>query len=205
MRRRRPPEGSLTSLLDVLFILVFASLVQSQARGAVAGASAAEAAATDAVAPGAPLVPAPVVAPSFAAAREAAVAAAAKQVAGAPLVVARVGADGALVELELAGEKRPLGVPLLERVTDQDVVVAYLGDRAASLRVCGIVARELRLADLAGHGVVIAPAQPVSELPVALVSGLRRDVARCQVEQQAMAVIVEPEAAANVPTDGGVP
>jgi hypothetical protein len=135
-----------------------------------------------------------VVPASLVALRQAAVAAAVQQVAGAPLVVARIAADGTLVELESTGAHHPLGVPLLERVTDADVVVAYLGDRAPALRVCGLAARELRVADLSGHVVVIAPAAPLSELPVALVAGLRADVARCQGDQHAMAVIVEPDA-----------
>ena len=74
-----------------------------------------------------------------------------------------------------------------------DVLVTYLGDRAPALRVCGVVSHELRLADLNGYVVVISPAVALGELPVALVAGLLRDVGRCQAEQQAMAVIVEPE------------
>jgi hypothetical protein len=104
----------------------------------------------------------------------------------------RVAADGTLVDVEWAGEKRALGLPLLERVPDPDVAVAYLGDRAPALRLCGVVAHELRAGDLAGHVVVISPAVPLGEMSVALVAGLRRDVTRCQNEQQAMAVIVEP-------------
>ena len=182
MRRRRvQPPGSLTSLLDVLFILVFASLVQSNASG--------DAPATVPVA--SPPVPSPPP-PSFAALRQAAVAAATAQVEGAPLVVVHVAADGTAAELEEASGRRAIGVPLLERVADPDVAVAYLGDRAAALRVCGVVARELRVAELAGHVVVIAPAVALAELPVALVAGLRRDVARCWAEQHALAVIVEP-------------
>ncbi len=182
MRRRVQPPGSLTSLLDVLFILVFASLVQSSASG--------DAPAAATVPVGSPPVPLPP--PSFAALRQAAVAAATAQVEGAPLVVVHVAADGTAAELEEASGRRAIGVPLLERVADPDVAVAYLGDRAAALRLCGVVARELRVAELAGHVVVIAPAVALAELPVALVAGLRRDVARCWAEQHALAVIVEP-------------
>ncbi len=188
MRRRRTPQaGSLTSLLDVLFIIVFASLVQTTARGEERADAAERTARVAAI----PEVPGPP--PSLAALRDAAVTAAAKHVEGAPLVAGRIGADGTLTELEWAGERRAVGVPLLERVADADVGIAYLGDRAAALRVCGVVARELRAADLPGHVVAIAPAVALRELPVALVAGLRRDVLRCQGEQHALAVIVEPD------------
>ncbi len=191
MRRRgSQPSGSLTSLLDILFIIVFASLVQSTARGEERGVTAAEEEAPpvdDTAALVTPAGPAP-----LAALREAAVSATKQHVETAPLVAVRVSADGTIVDVEWAGETRALGLPLLERVPDPDIAVAYLGDRAPALRLCGVVAHELRVADLAGHVVVIAPAVPLGELSVALVAGLRRDVTRCQTEQQAMAVIVEP-------------
>ncbi len=187
MRRRAVHAGSLTSLLDVLFIIVFASLVQSTARGE-------ERRESESAAIAAPAMPGPP--PTFAALRQAAVAAAVQHVETAPLVVVRVAADGTLAELEWAGERRAVGVPLLERVVDRDVGVAYLGDRAPALRVCGVVARELRSVELAGYVVVIAPASALVELSVALVAGLRRDLTRCQTEQRAMAVIVEPQAIA---------
>lgn len=187
MRRRNKPEGSLTSLLDVLFIIVFASLVQSTARGEERVVEAEKA-----VAPGPPEPVAPAPAAELVSLRKAAVAATTKHMESAPLVAVRIGPDGTLVDVEWAGEKRALGLPLLERVPDPDVAVAYLGDRAPALRVCGVVAHELRVADLVGHVVVISPSVALGEMSVALVAGLRRDVVRCQNEQQAMAVIVEP-------------
>lgn len=185
MRRRGRTDGSLTSLLDVLFVIVFASLVQSSARGE------AEPAAPEIVVPApTPVVPAPPA--ELVSLRKAAVSATTKHMEGAPLVAVRIAADGTLVDVEWAGEKRALGLPLLERVPDPDVAVAYLGDRAPALRVCGVVAHELRVAELTGYVVVISPAVALGEMTVALVAGLRRDVMRCQNEQQAMAVIVEP-------------
>lgn len=214
MRRRASQgSGSLTSLLDVLFIIVFASLVQSTARGEERVVTAEEAAAAaaekdaekeqQAVAPAAPA--------ALAALREAAVSATTRHVETAPLVAVRVSAGGSIVDVEWAGERRALGLPLLERVPDPDIAVAYLGDRAPALRLCGVVAHELRVADLTGHVVVISPAVPLGELSVALVAGLRRDVTRCQIEQQAMAVIVEPQMiappapVAPPPAGGGTP
>jgi hypothetical protein len=173
-------------LLDVLFVIVFATLVQSSARGE------AEIAPTEVAATPVPPPVAPAPAAELGALRKAAVAATTRHMEGAPLVAVRVAPDGTLVDVEWAGEKRALGLPLLERVPDPDVAVAYLGDRAPALRLCGVVAHELRVADLTGHVVVISPAVALGELSVALVAGLRRDVVRCQHEQQAMAVIVEP-------------
>ncbi|HUQ08239.1 MAG TPA: hypothetical protein VM261_37350 [Kofleriaceae bacterium] len=193
MRRRTKPEGSLTSLLDVLFIIVFASLVQSSARGEARVAEAEEAALAKAQAtkasPG-PVVPA---APAeLVALRDAAVSVTTTRMKSAPMVAVRIDADGSIVDVEWAGEKHALGLPLLERVADPDIAVAYLGDRAPALRVCGVVAHELRVAELPGYVVVISPAVALAEMSVALVAGLRRDVARCQSEQQGMAIIVEP-------------
>lgn len=188
MRRRVPPAGSLVSLLDVLFILVFASLIQSQARGAAAGAQ------PDVLPPPPPVPVQPVPAPpaALAAVRAAAADAAARHVGGAPLVVVRIAPDGTLVEIEREGEKRAVGVPLLERV-DEDVKLGYLGDRTPAMQICGVVARELRAADLAGQVIVIAPSIAMRELPAALAPGLRRDVERCTREQHALALVVEPD------------
>lgn len=192
MRRRSKPEGSLTSLLDVLFIIVFASLVQSTARGEERVVEAEQAAAAKAKpAPVVPVVPAPPA--ELVSLRKAAVTATTKHMETAPLVAVRIAPDGTLVDVEWAGERRALGLPLLERVPDPDIAMTYLGDRASALRVCGVVAHELRVLDLAGHVVVISPSVPLGEMSVALVAGLRRDVVRCQIEQQAMAVIVEPQ------------
>ncbi len=204
-RRRATSPGSLTSLLDVLFILVFASLVQSTARGEERTAAAAPADEPVATAPEVPAPPA-----AMAALRSAARAAVDARLTQAPLVVVRIAADGLLVELEHA-ERRPLGLPLLEQVADPDVAVAYLGDRVPALRVCGVVARELRTDDLSGHVVVIAPAVALAELPVAIVAGLGRDLVRCQREQGAMALVIEPAAlaadrgASSAPGSGGSP
>lgn len=207
MRRRGVPQGgSLTSLLDVLFIIVFATLVQSTARGEERVAAAEAAASAAATAKPAPVEPAPPAA--LVSLRQAAVTATTRHLESAPLVAVRIAPDGTLVDVEWAAEKRALGLPLLERVADPDVAVAYLGDRAPALRVCGVVAHELRVADLARHVVVISPSVPLGEMPVALVAGLRRDVARCQTEQQAMAVIVEPSQVSPPPAPapaGGAP
>ena len=89
-----------------------------------------------------------------------------------------------------------LDSPLLEHSPDPDIALAYLGDRAAELRICRIVAVHLGLADLANHLVILAPEKALADLPHALVEGLRRDVERCLRDQQGLAVIVDPSAVA---------
>jgi len=58
--------------------------------------------------------------------------------------------------------------------------------------VCRIAAVHLAVTELADRLVIIAPVQKLSELPHALVDGLRQDVERCLTEQHGLAVIVEP-------------
>lgn len=180
MKRWVPPPPSLTSLLDVLFILVFAALVQLAARQAPTEAAAA------------PPPPSPPLA--NAALRQAAIAATTKQLAGAPLLVARIAADGTLAALERDGDRRALPVPLLAAVADPDVGVAYVGDREPAQRVCALVAAGFGLASLRDAVVVIAPDAPRAALPVALVAGLERDAERCRPEQHALALVLYPEA-----------
>lgn len=183
MKRWVPPPSSLTSLLDVLFILVFAALVQLAARQAPAEAAAA------------PPPPTPPPAPlANAALRQAAIAATTKQLAGAPLLVARIAADGTLAALERDGDRRALPVPLLAAIADPDVGVAYVGDRAPAQRVCALVAAGFGLPTLRDAVVAIAPDAPRAALPVALVAGLERDAERCHPEQHALALVLYPEA-----------
>jgi hypothetical protein len=109
------------------------------------------------------------------------------------------------LELERAGaraESVRVQVPLLERVPDPDVALAYLGDRSTDARVCTIARGYLRAHAVTGMIVVIAPEAPVAELPVALVRGLRADQERCLAEHGALAVLADPAAARG---GGGTP
>jgi hypothetical protein len=172
-------------LLDVLFILIFATLVQASAARSAPPAAAAP--------PPPPAVPAtPPPPPSAAALRDRALATAAAGLAARRPVIARVGRDGVLRAIEDGGAVHPLGMPLVERVADLDVALRYLGDRSAELRLCAIVALRLGLDDLAGVLVVIAPDAAPEDLTVALAGGLRRDVDRCAVDQRGVAVVVAP-------------
>lgn len=187
-RRARGQPPSLTSMIDVLFILVFASL--------------ATAAAAD-QAPPSPPVPAqdpevastpaddaaPTTAPGYADYREAGLALALQRLADRAAVILRVSAGGRLVAVETdVGSVLEVGVPLLEAVPDRDVALAYLGDSSRDLQLCAIARR---YTEIDGRLLVIAPEQPLVDLSVALVGGLRRDVERCA---GALAVIVEPGA-----------
>ena len=121
---RVPPD--LTSLFDVLFILIFVALIR-----AAAMQKAAEAA-QPVSAP-----PPPLAQPQPAAALHAkALAQLAAQLVQRPVVVARISADGKLTAFERAGKRVALDVPLVEQSHDPDIALAYLGDRSADLRVC---------------------------------------------------------------------
>lgn len=181
-RRRAPASGSLTSLLDVLFILVFAALVQASTRPTPARATAAP-------------TPPPTVAPPDAV-RATATAILTDQLAHAPIAVVRLRADGVLLEVDGGDGPRGMGAPLLVTDPDRDVGVRYAADLDPSLGLCPRVTRALATTSLAGWVIAIAPAVSRAELPVALVTGLERDAARCQRDHGATPVLVEPGAIA---------
>jgi hypothetical protein len=180
---RVPPD--LTSLFDVLFIVIFVALIR-----AAAAQQAAEAAKP---APPKPAPPAQPLAPSALHAK--ALAQLEATLAARPVVIARVSRTGTLTAIEVTDKTIPLDLPLLEQNADPDIAVAYLGDRSAELRVCRQAALQLGLPDLSGHLVIIAPDARSADLPHALYEGLRRDVDRCQTDQRGLGVVVEPEPA----------
>ena len=185
--RRRQPPPDLTSLFDVLFIVIFAALIR---------AAAVQQAAAQVPAPPKPAPPSPPVKLEVAQLRAQAVATVSSDIASRPTVIVRISTAGNVTSIE--GEKtETLDSPLLEHSPDPDIALAYLGDRAAELRICRIVAVHLAQADLAHHLVILAPEKPLADLPHALVEGLRRDVERCLHDQQGMAVIVDPSAIPN--------
>lgn len=198
MRSRRRyvhAAPDLTSLFDVLFILVFAALIRTAAvQQAVAAAKAAPQPPKPALPP-----PPPVELPS-AQLHSAALADLGAQLASRPYVVVRVAATGNLTGLELGDKVTTLDTPLLEHSPDPDIGLAYLGERAAELRVCRVIAVQLGLPDLARYLVILAPDQHLADLPHALYEGLRRDIDRCLTEQHALAVLVDPSALASPST-----
>ena len=177
---RRPPD--LTSLFDVLFIVVFVALI----RAAAAQSAAAQPPKPRPVAPTPPPPP-----PQIAALRAAALANLEADLEARTTVVVRVSPEGMITALELGADKRTLEVPLLEYSADPDAAIAYLGDRSAELRICRIVAVHLGVPDLASHLVIISPASPLADLKRALHRGLHEDLLRCLADQHGIATIVD--------------
>ncbi len=171
---RMPPD--LTSLFDVLFIVIFAALIRAAAVEAQA-------------APKPVKPPAPVhLDPASLHAR--ALANLDADLRARPPIVVRVSAAGTVTAIEVADKKLALDTPLVEPSADPDVALTYLGDRSADLRLCRIAA--LGVGELASYLVIVAPDKRLADLPHALFDGLHRDLDRCIVEQHALATIVEP-------------
>jgi hypothetical protein len=190
-RVRQPPD--LTSLFDVLFIVVFAALIRA---AAVENAAAHPTSAPPAPPPRprAPELPAQVAALRQRALADLDAALAART----PLVV-RITRDGTIEALEVEGKRIALVLPLLEHSPDPAIGVTYAGDRSAELQVCRIAALHLGAAELSRYLVIMAPAVALDDLPAALLYGLRDDVDRCQSEQHGLAALVDPAALAPQP------
>jgi hypothetical protein len=191
---RRPPD--LTSLFDVLFIVVFVALIRA------AAAQHEVARLTPPPPPPKPAPPGPP--PTVAALRTKALADLDRELAARTPLVVRISAQverdrvkGTLAALEHEGQTIPLDVPLLADSRDPDVEVAYLGETSAELRVCRIAAVHLRLPDLAHHLVIVVPDRPYADLKRAagsraLFEGLEHDVTRCFTEQRGIAALLDP-------------
>lgn len=195
MRRRGVRYAELTSLLDVLFILVFASLVQAaalvkKAREPAASPPPARAATS-------PTLPRPGLPPSRAAVRRQAAARLLDLLRKRGIIYVRVSAAGVLTAVEVEDEggrvrAQRLRIPLVQRVADRDVGLVYLGDRNAGLRICSLVRLNLGRQDLAQHLVVVVPELPWERLRYALVEGMLRDQDRCFADEKGTAVVVDP-------------
>jgi len=193
--RRSQRYSSLTSLVDVLFILLFASLVQ-QRRLAAATADAeptlegepAEAAPPDAgVPPGQPDSEPAV--DLHAAARAIAARLDTKEV-----VFVAVDADGHVISVESGDQTREVHLPLLRQTDDARVVVYDAYDNARA-RLCRVVASVLGRSDLDGNLVLVTTTRPIRELSYALVRGLRHDVSACPDDVGAYGLLVRAEPA----------
>lgn len=194
---RRPPD--LTSLFDVLFIVVFVALIRAAAAQQMVAELTPPPPKPAPPAPPAPAPPADVVA-----LRAKALANLDRELADRTPLVVRIAAQSerdrvrvAVAALEVDGKTLALDVPLLSDSRDPDVEVAYLGERSADLRICRIAAVHLRAADLARHLVIIVPDRPYAELKRmagsrALFAGLERDVTRCFIEQRGIAALIDP-------------
>jgi len=188
-RVRKPPD--LTSLFDVMFIVVFVALIRA--------AAAQQAAATPAPVVADPRPKPPPIPQNIAELRTRALAQIGDRV---PLVI-RVSAQGTITGIEAAGVAKQIDLPLLEQDPDPDVGVKYLGDRSAELRLCKVAALQLAKDDLAPYLVIVALDVALEELPHALFDGLHRDLDRCYVEQHGLATLVPPPTA--TPTTPATP
>ena len=193
-RVRRPPD--LTSLFDVLFIVVFVALIRA------AAAQHEVERLTPPPAPPRPAPPAPP--PAVAALRTKALAGLERDLDERTPLVVRIAAQvegdrvkGTITMIEHEGHKLALDVPLLADSRDPDVEVEYLGERSAELRVCRIAAVQLRLPDLSRQLVIVVPDRSYAEVKRAvgsraLFEGLRQDVVRCFVGQRGIAALIDP-------------
>ncbi|MFO0549612.1 MAG: hypothetical protein U0271_14560 [Polyangiaceae bacterium] len=202
MRRRNPPPD-MTSLFDVLFILVFVSLVNaamSRQETADARAAASASASVSASASAPPPIPSasasasapPILPPPNARVlRDRAMA----DLDARPAIIARVSDAGVLRSVEVGQNQTKIDVHLIEDVPQPDIAIAYIGDHDPERRVCRAVARALEREDLSPYLVIITTDVPLGDLTVALVAGLKRDAERCLTEQRGVAIVVDPIAA----------
>ena len=199
-RRSRSRPADLTSLLDVLFIMLFAALVNAsalvaRAREAPPPAKAAPPAVVVTPAPPVPPGPPAPLPRDQAALRQQAAEAVVSASARTGTVTVDVSAEGRISRLVVrrGADQRDLAVdlPLLERVPDPEVALSYLGHRSPDLRVCSATRRALGGRDLGGALLIIRPARALADLPVALVEGLREDQRRCYPEERGLAVLLE--------------
>jgi len=183
-RTRRPPD--LTSLFDVLFIVVFVALI----RAADSEQKLAEAKKPP---PPKPVLPQPAgPPPDIAVLQKRALADLQADLAARSPVVIRISAKNRIEAIEGDGKVHALDTPLLEESGNPSIRLQYLGHRSADLRLCALAALRLGVTDLKKHVVIIAPALPREERLSSLNEGILIDVDRCLREQRGEAVIVEP-------------
>lgn len=198
MRRGRPlvQYSTMTSFLDVLFLLVFATLIHAADLAQKASAAKEKPKAPAAVVP-IPTGPAATIDPERL--RKVAVAEILAGLESRQAIVVRVGADGRLRQLERRQDGvpavTPVDLPLVERVPDPDIALVYLGERSPDLRLCSLVRLQLGAPDLSNNIVIVALDQPLDQLTDALAVGLQRDVDRCTGDQRGVAVLLDPRAA----------
>lgn len=196
MRRERRAirAPDMTSLFDVLFILVFVSLVNvgvnhtaaeeaeaktKQAEAALASAQASASAAASAAPsarPSASVAPSSAPPPVDLSARSA-------------TILVRIDKDGVLRAIERDGNVVDVNEPLLMKVDDPDVAFEYRGDRSRDHRICAIVVDKLGLAELSHFIVIITTPESDAMTNLILGRGINNDRLRCADEQKGFAVL----------------
>jgi hypothetical protein len=193
MAKQRLPE--LTSLLDVLFILVFATLVALRAKPAVDEVG--KTPEPIVVVPDAGLLSpdaGPPPDPGDALRMREATDRLVRTFQNPNVIVVTVSATGQIVGLSRRGAgATDVRVTLLRDSPDPERAIEYRGSDEKEHRVCEIARRELDLEpDLARALVVISTEKPLAELPYALVAGLMRDATRCMDDANGFALLVDP-------------
>jgi hypothetical protein len=193
-RIRRPPD--LTSLFDVLFIVVFVALIRA------AAAQHEVERLTPPPAPPRPAPPAPP--PAVAALRTKALSNLERDLAERTPLVVRISTQaertlvkGTIKMIEYEGRKLALDVPLIADSRDTDTQVKYLGERSAELHVCRIATVQLHLPDLSHQLVIIVLDRSRADVEntfgsEALLDGLEQDVTNCFFEQHGIASLIDP-------------
>lgn len=193
MRRRLPPPTSLTSLLDVLFILIFAALIHTASTDA--SASAPHAVMPDAALPiDAGLDASGNLFEDRSQLREMALEQINQEIESRPQILIKVSgsAGNYLVELERSAEEwTPLAI--LESVEDPEIGLAYAGDRDARRGLCAQIAATVGPEALEGAIVIVSAALEPEKLPVALARGLAGESKTCAREFGGMLVTLSPK------------
>ncbi len=214
-RRKRIPE--LTSLLDTLFILVFAALIQARAGSERVAAAEAlqdaeeEAAATessdaatdaDADADAGTAAPDAEAEATAAQAERERIARSTARFVGAirnqGTILVVVSGEGYIASItrQTPEETLPpeeLKIKLLRDSADPDVRLVYRGHEGKDNRVCEVARRELGLEPDLGRAVVIITAdRPLADLPYSLVTGLAGDAAACFDDAGGLGILVDP-------------
>jgi hypothetical protein len=196
MRRRRGlklPE--LTSLLDTLFIVVFAALIQARASAERAAAEPAPAAE---VAPEPPPPPPPDAGVVPLDEIRAATARVVSAIRNPDLILVVVSGEGHIASITRRWDERALPpgdlkIKLLRDSQDPDVRIAYRGREAREDRICALARRELGgEGDLGRAVVVITADRPLADMPYSLATGLIEDATTCLDDANGMGVLVDP-------------
>ncbi|MFN0246150.1 MAG: hypothetical protein ACKV2T_04535 [Kofleriaceae bacterium] len=185
-RGQRPPD--LTSLFDVLFIVVFVALIRAAAFQNAAAKPPDPAPVTKPARPVPPVLPVDV-----ATLRMRALVELDAQLAKRTPLVVRISAQNTIASVEADGKQIALDIPLVEHDPNPDIALTYLPDRSVDLRLCKVAALHLKVDDLSRYLVIVAPLRAVADLPHALHDGLFRDLDRCLADQRGLATIVDPE------------
>lgn len=201
MRHRRPIRySSLTSLLDVLFILVFASL--TQAAGLVQKAEQTEVVPKEVQQAPAPKPPPIPISTSHAQLRDAAQVQVLRDLQGRPTVYVRISANGHLLAIERDGIPNAIKTldpptPLLVKTDFEGGGTSYQGNQEPGHRICSLVRKELALGSLENYLVIFAPEVGLDGLQVALARGLRSDQQYCFKDEGGIGILVDPDAIAS--------